>query len=65
MALIRNHGDDAFDIRNITDPNGFSGVGGIFRFKPTGLSERGLSILKINNGAVKEIEPAPDTFIGS
>jgi len=65
VALIRNHNEEAFDIRNITDPNGFSGVGGIFRFKSTGLSERGLSILKINNGAVEEIQSAPDTFIGS
>ena len=65
VALIRNHGNEAFDIRNITNPHGFSGVGGIFRFKPNGLSERGLSILKINNGVLEVVSPAPDTFIGS
>lgn len=64
-GLIRQYPNNPFDINNITNPNGFSGVGGIFRFKNNGLSERGLSILKIENKQFKLAVPAPNTFSGS
>ncbi len=31
----------------LMDPNGFSGVNGIFRFNPDGTSERGLAVLEM------------------
>ncbi len=47
----------------ITNPNGFVGVDGIFRFGRDGLAERGLAVLEINEGGkVKEISPASTTF---
>lgn len=47
----------------ITNPNGFVGVDGIFRFGRDGLAERGLAVLEINeSGKVKEISPASTTF---
>lgn len=41
---------------------GFTGVNGIFRFLPNGLSERGLSIFEIRKDKMKEISPASNTF---
>lgn len=64
VGLIRKHSEDPFNYKNIVDPNGFMGVGGVFRFKSNGLSERGLNIVRINNGKFDIIQPAPTTFIG-
>lgn len=46
--------DDAMTYRGVTDPDGFYGVNGLFRFRSDGTSERGLSILQIepDEGAV-------------
>ena len=44
-SLARNgasHGSPDFDSASITNPNGFAGIDGIFRFRPDGLVERGL-----------------------
>jgi ABC-type branched-subunit amino acid transport system substrate-binding protein len=46
----------------LTDPNGFSGISGIFRFSPDGTSERGLAILAIGADGFTTIDPAPATF---
>lgn len=47
----------------LTDPNGFAGVDGIFRFRPDGTSERGLAILSIEpGGELNIVSPAPTTF---
>jgi branched-chain amino acid transport system substrate-binding protein len=48
----------------LTDPNGFSGIDGIFRFGLDGTSERGLAVLKIGPGGnVVVISPAPRSFL--
>lgn len=46
----------------LTDPNGFSGVDGIFRFKENGTIERGLSVLAVRPGGFEVVSPAPATF---
>ena len=47
----------------LTNPNGFSGAEGIFRFAPDGTSERGLAVLDIQpGGGLDVISPAPKTF---
>jgi branched-chain amino acid transport system substrate-binding protein len=48
----------------LTDPNGFSGVDGIFRFSTDGSSDRGLAILAVRVGGFDVINPAPTTFQG-
>ncbi len=52
----------AYDYASITNPNGFAGVDGIFRFRPDGISERGLSILEYRKGQIIVIDQAPRTF---
>jgi ABC-type branched-subunit amino acid transport system substrate-binding protein len=46
----------------LTDPAGFSGVDGIFRFNGNGSVERGLAIMEIHDGFVDVREPAPTSF---
>lgn len=54
-----------FTAQTLTDPNGFSGVNGIFRFRPDGTSERGLAVMTIgSDGEFSVVSPAPTTFQG-
>jgi branched-chain amino acid transport system substrate-binding protein len=46
----------------LTDPNGFAGVTGIFRFDSDGTSERGLAILAVSGDSFTTVDPAPTTF---
>lgn len=46
----------------LTDPNGFEGVDGIFRFKADGAIERGLAVLAVRPGGFEVVSPAPTTF---
>lgn len=58
-------GRPAFDRESLINPNGFSGIDGIFRFRPDGMVERGLAILEFKNGESIQIDPAPRTFEGT
>ena len=49
----------------LTDPNGFTGVNGIFRFHPDGSIERGLAVLAVEPGGFTVVSPAPITFQSS
>lgn len=51
-----------FSAAALTNPNGFSGVTGIFRFDVNGDCERGLAILGIGQTGIDVISPAPTTF---
>jgi hypothetical protein len=46
----------------LMDPNGFSGVDGIFRFDPDGTSERGLAVLEVASDGFHVVSPPPTTF---
>ena len=52
----------AFTAASITDPSGFAGVDGIFRFGADGRIERGLAVLEVEKDGTKVISPAPQTF---
>lgn len=49
----------------MTNPRGFAGIDGIFRFRGDGLAERGLAVLEIQSGRARVIDPAPTAFITS
>ena len=53
-----------FTAQALTDPNGFSGVDGIFRFNADGSIERGLPVLAVRPGGFDTVSPAPATFQG-
>jgi len=54
-----------FTLGALTDPNGFSGVNGIFRFRADGSVERGLAVLAVDAGGFTVVSPAPTTFQSS
>lgn len=61
--LVRKNGyDDPFSPDAITDPSGYSGADGLFRFHPDGSIERGLAILEIRPEGIETVDPAPRTF---
>jgi ABC-type branched-subunit amino acid transport system substrate-binding protein len=56
---------NAFSAERLTDPAGFAGVTGIFRFRADGTNERGLAIMQVEDGIATMISPAPRSFGGS
>jgi len=64
-VLARSSYGDAspYTRETLTNPRGFAGIDGIFRFRPDGLSERGLAMLEIQSGRTRVIDPAPTAFI--
>jgi branched-chain amino acid transport system substrate-binding protein len=63
-ALARAQGQAGFSEAVLTNASGFNGADGVFRFRPDGLNERGLSVLQIGNGGAMTISPAPKSFGG-
>jgi branched-chain amino acid transport system substrate-binding protein len=55
-------GVSPFNRTAITNPNGFAGLDGIFRFRQNGMAERGLAVLGFRNGRIETLDPAPATF---
>jgi ABC-type branched-subunit amino acid transport system substrate-binding protein len=51
-----------FPVVQLTDPQGFIGVDGAFRFMPSGLTERMLEVQEIQSGKFVTISPAPTQF---
>ncbi len=47
----------------LTDPNGFAGVDGIFRFRIDGGADRGLAVLQVGQDGFNIVDPAPLSFI--
>jgi len=60
LARLKPGGD--FSAEAITNPNGWSGVDGIFRFLPDGRSERALAVIEVQSGRGVVVGPAPTTF---
>ena len=61
-TLARGAGAERFSAANISNPEGFQGMNGLFRFRQNGLVERGLAILKVTTSGVEVEEPAPARF---
>jgi branched-chain amino acid transport system substrate-binding protein len=53
----------AFPTSQLTDPQGFIGVDGAFRFLSNGLTERMLEVQEIQAGKFVTIDPAPAQFV--
>lgn len=65
VALAHRPGPDRFSASVLTNHSGFNGADGVFRFKPNGLNERGLAIMRIDNGKAIPLEPAPHMLTAS
>jgi hypothetical protein len=60
--LSRGRAYDRFTDAALTDPAGFSGIDGIFRFQPDGSAERGLAVLEVTPNGLRVTDPAPKSF---
>ncbi len=63
-ALVRTQGSNRFASQTLTNPSGFAGQDGIFRFRPDGTNERALAVLQVTNRAAQVISPSPRGFGG-
>jgi branched-chain amino acid transport system substrate-binding protein len=63
-ALLKTQAEGRFSVETLTNPSGFVGVDGIFRFRRDGTSERGLAIMEIRDGTTRAISAAPRAFTG-
>jgi branched-chain amino acid transport system substrate-binding protein len=64
-ALARTQGAQRYSQSVLTNPSGFNGIDGVFRFRPEGPNDRGLAVMQISAGAASVIDPAPSRFPGS
>jgi hypothetical protein len=64
VGILARRSDTAtpFDETGLTNPDGFAGYDGIFRFQPDGLVQRGLAVLEIQRRGSRVIDPAPTSF---
>jgi ABC-type branched-subunit amino acid transport system substrate-binding protein len=51
-----------FNVIDLTNPNGFAGLDGIFRLTQQGLVERGLAVNEVDPQGAHVIDPAPRSF---
>lgn len=63
--LARQKPGGDFSIDAITNPNGWSGIDGVFRFLPDGRVERTLAVIEIEGDRNSVISPAPSSFMGT
>lgn len=61
-ALARGPAGQQFSQSQMTDPNGFAGVDGLFRFRADGRIERGLAVLQVTPQGFSVIDPPPRRF---
>ena len=61
-ALVKTQGPQPFTPQILTNPSGFSGIDGLFRFKPDGTNERGLAVLRVATSGAQIISPSPRSF---
>jgi len=59
---FQNGSAPAYSYNDLTNPNGFAGADGVFRFQSNGIVERQLSILELRRSQIVEIDPAPTRF---
>lgn len=64
-ALVKSQGGGRISEDTLTNPSGFAGIDGIFRFRPDGTNERGLAVMKVGPNGGQVISPAPKSFGGS
>jgi len=61
-ALVKTQGPQRFSEQVLTNPSGFAGIDGVFRFRPEGPNERGLAVLRVTPSGGQVISPAPRSF---
>jgi ABC-type branched-subunit amino acid transport system substrate-binding protein len=61
-ALARTQGPQHFSSDVLTNPSGFAGIDGLFRFRPDGTNERGLAVMRVGSGGSVPVAGSPKSF---
>ena len=61
-ALARTQGPQRFAQDVLTNPSGFAGIDGLFRFRADGTNERGLAVMRVASGGAQTVAAAPKSF---
>ena len=61
-ALARTQGGQRYSPEVLTNPSGFAGIDGLFRFRPDGTNERGLAVMRVANGGSVPVAGSPKSF---
>lgn len=63
-ALVKTQADPQarFSAQTLTNPSGFSGIDGLFRFLPNGTNQRGLAVLRVSPSGPQLVSPPPRSF---
>ena len=61
-ALSRTQGPQRFAPETLTNPSGFAGIDGLFRFRSDGSNERGLAVMKVGQGGSTPVAGSPKSF---
>src|SRR5690242_1937920 len=61
-ALVKTQGPQRFSEQALTNPSGFAGIDGVFRFRPEGPNDRGLAVLRVTPTGGQVLSPAPHSF---
>jgi ABC-type branched-subunit amino acid transport system substrate-binding protein len=61
-ALARTQGPQRFSSDVLTNPSGFAGIDGLFRFRADGANERGLAVMRVGSGGGVPVAGSPKSF---
>jgi ABC-type branched-subunit amino acid transport system substrate-binding protein len=61
-ALARTQGGQRFSADVLTNPSGFAGIDGLFRFRPDGTNERGLAVMRVGPSGGVPVAGSPKSF---
>ncbi len=63
-ALVKTQPDpqQRFSPQTLTNPSGYTGIDGLFRFMPDGTNQRGLAVLRVAAGGPQTVAPPPRSF---
>lgn len=61
-ALARTQGGQRFSPEVLTNPSGFAGIDGLFRFRSDGTNERGLAVMRVTAGGGQIVAGSPKSF---
>jgi ABC-type branched-subunit amino acid transport system substrate-binding protein len=61
-ALAKMQGKQRFSEEVLTNSSGFTGIDGLFRFRPNGTNQRGLAVLRVSPTGGQIISPPPKAF---
>jgi branched-chain amino acid transport system substrate-binding protein len=64
-ALVKTQGKQRFATEVLTNSSGFTGIDGLFRFRPDGTNQRGLAVLRVSPTGGQIVSPPPKGFTGS